>query len=314
MLGRSIAWLFGVRRAAKRIFVRKTSEGYFQDLLVYAHVSKVGNGVGFTGRVSSAYPPLINGLCRRNSLITSDAVNLTIPPMDLFRTDLPTTILAGAGVSAVAPTCLPGWWALNDAVLQALGDAVDRVTGRSGLSNDFRNVVAERRDSTPFLKPDLQAQLIEDEIGDAYFSALAYVDSAFVNSIHELIAELARQGRVGAIITTNFDCTIERALDAAGLDYVSYASPEEFEGLASHSLGVALVKVHGSSNQPSTMVDTLRQRLHGRPAGLNKWVQSQFVKFPTIAMGFSGEDLQYDQNYLTIRPAAIIAAAYRGPE
>lgn len=124
---------------------------------------------------------------------------------------------------------LPGWWALNDAVLQALGDAVERVTGRSGLSNDSRNVVAQRRDSTPFLKPDLQAQLIEDEIGDGYFTALAYVDCPFVNPTHELIAELARQGRVGAIITTNFDCTIERALDAAGLDYVRYASPEDFK-------------------------------------------------------------------------------------
>ena len=231
--------------------------------------------------------------------------------MDLFRTDTPTTILAGAGVSAVAPTCLPGWWSLNDSVLQTLGDAVERVTGRSGLSSDFRNVVVARRDSTPFLKPDLQAQLIEDEIGDAYFSALAHVDSVFVNSTHELIAEVARQGRVGAIITTNFDCTIERALDKGGVNYVSYASPEEFEGLASHSIGVALVKVHGSSNRPSTMVDTLRQRLHGRPASLNTWMQSQFVKFPTMAMGFSGEDLGYDENYLTIRPSVIEGAQFQ---
>ena len=90
-------------------------------------------------------------------------------PIDLFSTDLPTTILAGAGVSAAPPTSLPGWWALNDAVLQALGDAVERVTGRSGLSSYFRDVVTQRRDSTSFLKPDLQAQLIEDEIGNAYF-------------------------------------------------------------------------------------------------------------------------------------------------
>src|SRR4030095_899382 len=75
------------------------------------------------------------------------------------------------------PPSLRVWWAINDAVLQALGDALERVTRRSGFSEGFRSAITQRRDGTPFLKPDLQAQLIEDEIGEAYFRALAHVDS-----------------------------------------------------------------------------------------------------------------------------------------
>src|SRR5688572_18166656 len=91
------------------------------------------------------------------------------------------TILAGAGLSAPAPTCLPGWWTLNDAVLEALGDAIEGVTGRTGLSYGFRDVIRQRRDSTPFLMPDLQAQLLEDELGPAYFNALISLDSEDTN-------------------------------------------------------------------------------------------------------------------------------------
>lgn len=213
------------------------------------------------------------------------------------------TILAGAGLSAPAPTCLPGWWTLNDAVLTALGKAVAAKTHRKLLPADFADAVRARRDSTPFLKPDLQAQLIEDEIGAAYFMALAAVDSDHANAAHGLLAELTRTGRVGAIVTTNFDCVIERALEMAGVPYALFESPEDFDGLAASSASLKVIKVHGSATRPGTMVDTLRQRLCGRPAALEGWMHDRFINHPTIAVGFSCEDLEYHPDYLMIRPA-----------
>jgi hypothetical protein len=32
-------------------------------------------------------------------------------------------------------------------------------------------------------------------------------------------------------------------------------------------------------------------------------MHQRFVRFPTLGIGFSGEDLQYDPNYLSIRPS-----------
>ena len=74
----------------------------------------------------------------------------------------PITVLAGAGLSAPPPTCLPGWWALNNAVLGSLGGYIEKFTNKPGLSDGFRNAIRQRRDSTPVLMPDLQAQLLED--------------------------------------------------------------------------------------------------------------------------------------------------------
>jgi len=220
------------------------------------------------------------------------------------------TILAGAGLSAPAPTCLPGWWTLNDAVLTALGEAIAAKTNRKLLPAEFAGAIQGRRDSTPFLKPDLQAQLIEDEIGAAYFKALAAVNSDCANAANSLLAELARLGRVGAIVTTNFDCVIERALDLAGVPYALFESPEDFEGLAGSSASLKVIKVHGSATRPETMVDTLRQRLRGRPAALESWMHNRFVNHPTIAVGFSCEDLEYHPDYLMIRPASKDGAKF----
>lgn len=220
------------------------------------------------------------------------------------------TILAGAGLSAPPPTCLPGWWALNDAVLGALGGAIERVAGKPGLSDGFRDAIRQRRDSTPFLMPDLQAQLLEDELGPAYFQSLTSLDSEDTNAAHHLLAELARQGRVGAVLTTNFDCTIERAFDAVAVAYRLYASPEDFERLDEAAAPVPVVKIHGSADRPETMIDTLRQRLQGRPASLEQWMRRRFTCFPTIGVGFSCEDLQYDPDYLAIRPAARDGARF----
>ena len=97
----------------------------------------------------------------------------------------------------------------------------------------------------------MQAQLIEDEIGEAYFRALAHVDTTVVNPAHELLAELARQGRVGAFVTTNFDSAIEWALDSSGVACRLYTSPADFEGLTDDPSHLAVVNVHGSATQPS---------------------------------------------------------------
>jgi hypothetical protein len=220
------------------------------------------------------------------------------------------TILAGAGLSAPAPTCLPGWWRLNDAVLAALGKALAAKTNRKLLPAEFAGAIRARRDSTPFLKPDLQAQLIEDEIGAAYFKALAAVNSDSANAAHGLLSELARRGRVGAIVTTNFDCVIERALDMGGVPYALFESPQDFEGLAESAAPLKVIKVHGSATRPETMVDTLRQRLGGRPAALENWLHDRFVNHATIAVGFSCEDLEYHPDYLMIRPASRDGARF----
>ena len=94
-------------------------------------------------------------------------------------------VLAGSGLSSVPPTSLPDWWELNDAVLGALGGAVERLTGAAGLISGFRDEIRRRRETTPFLKPDLQAQLMEDELGPSYFLSLTCLSAIATNPAHK---------------------------------------------------------------------------------------------------------------------------------
>src|SRR6266496_885329 len=66
----------------------------------------------------------------------------------------------------------------------------------------------------------------------------------------------------------------EVGYDAAGANASVYCAPEDFERLpkelesGSAPRAIPVIKVHGSVDRVSTMVDTLRQRVLGRPSAL----------------------------------------------
>jgi len=65
-----------------------------------------------------------------------------------------------------------------------------------------------------------------------------------------------------------------------------------------------VIKVHGSVEEPDSMVDTLRQRLRGRPEALERAVGDLMKRHHVLFAGFSGADLAYDEDYLGLRAAA----------
>jgi hypothetical protein len=138
---------------------------------------------------------------------------------------------------------------------------------------------------------------------------LQALDTDAYNACHVAVAALARAGIVRALVTTNFDRLLERALDGAGVPLRVYASPDEFDELASRietggaSAPLPIIKPHGSIDHPEHMVDTLRQRIAGRPATLERALVALLHRHPWLLVGFSGADLSYD--YLGLRPAAV---------
>src|SRR5690242_11445675 len=96
----------------------------------------------------------------------------------------PFVLFAGAGVSLAPPTCLPNWWSLNDAILQAL---FDRVAGVEALTTQQRaDVLAKLRELREEKRypPDYQADFLEEEAGLDYFRGLQVVDGREPNSFH----------------------------------------------------------------------------------------------------------------------------------
>ena len=217
-------------------------------------------------------------------------------------------IVAGAGLSMGPPSSLPGWTAINRAFLENLALLLARHTeGQAGF--EVANFIVERLETAGVALPDFQAQLAEESLGAHYFELFRTLDIETWNPAHAAIAALASTGLLKAVVTTNFDRLIELAMTSAGARPAVYASPSEFEALAPALAGasgtdVPIIKVHGSVNRPDTLVDTLRQRVQGRPASLEAALTGLFSKHTVLVVGFSGADLGYDPHYLGLRKGA----------
>ena len=218
-------------------------------------------------------------------------------------------IVAGAGLSMGPPSSLPGWTDINDAFLENLAVRLG-MHGCGDVAAAVLQLVRERRDAAAVAQPDLQAQLAEESLGEHYFGLFKPLDIDTWNDGHAALAALASTGLVRAVVTTNFDRLIERAIQSAGGRPSVFCAPEEFERLsaglveAGESGAMPVIKVHGSVDRASTMVDTLRQRVVGRPKALEEVLTSLFCRHAVLVVGFSGADLAYDPHYLGLRRGA----------
>jgi SIR2-like domain len=172
----------------------------------------------------------------------------------------------------------------------------------------------ERRDKTAFFAPDFQAQLMEEEIGPAYFRVWQSLETDVYGPVHAGLAELASRGRLAAIITTNFDRLIETALRDRGQAFRVFHDQQTFADLATRGEGDAsalpVIKIHGTIEDATSLVDTLRQRLMGRPEPLMNALQALLRRHPWLFLGFSGADFSYDAHYLGILDAAADATGF----
>jgi len=218
-------------------------------------------------------------------------------------------VLAGAGLSMGPPSSLPGWTDINNAFLDNLGMVISKHTSdETGLV--VSEFVLERRETAGVAQPDLQAQLAEESLGGHYFALFKPLDIGTWNDGHAALAELAATGLVRAIVTTNFDRLIELALDATGVKPRVYCAPADFERLAEDLAAapaagtIPVIKVHGSVDRTDTMVDTLRQRVIGRPQTLEAALVRLLREHAVLVVGFSGADLAYDPRYLGLGEGA----------
>ena len=213
-------------------------------------------------------------------------------------------VFAGAGISMPPPSSLPSWYLINEVVLESLAQRLEPFAGSEFGAEVRRHLIATRDDKTRHFSPDYHAQIIEDECGPDYFRVLQGLDADEWNGCHAAIAALAKAGFVAAVVTTNFDRLLERALDAAGVQHCVYKKREEYDTWYVGKTPLAIIKVHGSVDDLESMVDTLRQRLMGRPEALERGLTELLKRHHVLFVGFSGADLAYDEHYLGLRAAA----------
>jgi hypothetical protein len=198
-----------------------------------------------------------------------------------------------------APSSVPSWWGFNQAVLDELRRRFldkHRPPARAARAIDLLSL--EDLDVAEF------SQILADAFaGDTWFDALRALDGQRPNLNHHVVAQLAREGRLQVVLTTNFDTLIERAMAEAGVvhrvhDVLADSTPP----IPSDS--VEVVKLHGTATRHSGLVDLGSQKRRGLPGPWLDWLRAAYGGSELLVVGFSGADLGMRPDYLGLEAAA----------
>jgi tetratricopeptide (TPR) repeat protein len=158
------------------------------------------------------------------------------------------------------------------------------------------------------------SQVLSDAFaGRGWLDLLTVLDGVTTNSVHRALAELLRDRRCSAVITTNFDTLIERACEEAGFEIAVVLRADLQAAAALEDSGggdpqPAVYKVHGTVSQPESMVDLLLDKRQGLGTDMRSLVAAACRDQHLVVLGFSGEDFAMDADYLGLTSSAAVPA------
>jgi len=204
-------------------------------------------------------------------------------------------VLGGAGLSVGSPANVPSWWEFNQAVLDGL---------RHCFAQSIEAPVHARRALERLSLNDLEVTEFSQVVHNAFagltwFDLLGVLDGEESNTTHCTLSTLARSGMLHAIITTNFDTLLGRAVPS---DFRTFNALID-EPPPGRGVG-ALVKLHGTSGEPRSLVDLAAQKRRGLPSAWRSWLEALFSNRCVLVLGFSGADLDLAEDYLGLQAAA----------
>ena len=204
-------------------------------------------------------------------------------------------VLAGAGLSKLGPSFLPGWLDFNKSLLDEAKACAIR--GLPGLSAAAVAAI-ESLDINQVPVEAFSDLLVRSFASDGYFTVLDVLDADRTNANHQALAALAKRGRLKSIVTTNFDTLFERAFRDAGVPLTVLTSADVTDDV--EPPGVTLYKIHGSVTAASTLVDTVSQKMRGLPERMRARLGVLYGKHYLLVLGFSGGDLKFGRDYLML--------------
>lgn len=217
-------------------------------------------------------------------------------------------VFVGPGVSTLPPTNLPGWRMVNRWVAEALAEQATRFM-MPPVARELGNVVARKIEANE-LPGKLFAKIIATRIGPAYFDVVRHhLDSDRPNAVHMAVAALAKAGRVGAVITTNFDGALEAAFARLDVPATVFATPNAFEAIGTDDAPIGrwntpdsacpVFEIHGTPDTAAEMIGGV-ERMGLRPsveAVLRRLLRDAHWLF----LGYSGADLTVQPGFLGLR-------------
>lgn len=217
--------------------------------------------------------------------------------MNSLLQDRQTIVFVGAGISKESPSHLLSWWEYNHLIIQETGILGAEAIGVSDPLLDAEEILEKVPAST------ISDYLFNYSAGQAYFPLLKVLEGTRPNRNHHLLAHLARDQKISAVITTNFDSLIERAFAQQGIPYAVYASDQDFSD-TERQQAFPIYKIHGSVTDTATAIDTASQKTRGLSSAKKLLLDRLFQKYHIIFMGFSGEDFAFGRDYFPLQKAS----------
>lgn len=237
--------------------------------------------------------------------------------MDLFsdgyRISGEVVLLLGSGISIFTPSNLP--------------------TGTK-VSNGFYELLFCDNNGLPILEEDKVFRRIYNNIpfeiiNDRCPNPSALIDKfiqlfgdANPNPVHYLIARLFKQNRIKAVITTNYDCAIEKAISDlycvdVGLKMgdVRRVIQEEDLELQTEDAEKIYFKIHGSTDDANKTSLVYRLTQEGNlPAWKRNLLFSLIHNRILIVVGYSGKDFDICPEIPDTYPAAVVWNFYKSAD
>ncbi|MFL6449956.1 MAG: SIR2 family protein [Bryobacteraceae bacterium] len=192
-------------------------------------------------------------------------------------------VFAGAGISKDAPSDLPLAAELQDAIVDALLRRIHPPLGNNERASALRKAVRSTI-------PESLYQMLRDQLGTV---ALRLLNSALScgrpNWLHETLARLADSQQVAAVITTNFDLHIETAMAGSHRTVALVRSDADLQSL--RPAGLPLIKIHGSIDEPASIVTTLEQVGRGLTPPRSKVLKRLLRRHVFLFVGWSDSDI-----------------------
>jgi SIR2-like domain len=209
-------------------------------------------------------------------------------------------ILAGAGLSAPPPSRLPTWWELNEEVLRECREVALR---------SVRVDAAAAAEAESLSVSDLPivafSQLLHDTFaGPGWFDLLTLLEGAEPNRAHLALAQLAADGVVNTIVTTNFDTLVEQAFALLGVPLIVLSNRFLSDAESNDSGDCWLIKVHGNVDSAASLVDLASQKVRGFDRVLRDLLAERYFGQHVLAVGYSGADLAFGRDYLALERQA----------
>ena len=183
-------------------------------------------------------------------------------------------LLLGSGISCWHPSNAPTGSEITAEIFAAIFDGLPIESVQTHLAHIIR---------TPFEVVNHHAPIQPAALNALYCGLL---DVPAPNTLHHDIAALLLAGRVRAVVSTNYDTGIEQAAKQIG---TSIVATMDYNGTP--PCAPILFKVHGSCDEPSTLICRLSQesRLDESKAALLKHM---LAGRQLIAIGYSGIDFE----------------------